>query len=302
MKTQTAVDYFLNSCQGRNLSPTTVDWYRAILRSFVKACPQLPRKPQQIEAFFASLTCSPETRHAYFRVLRVFFKFISERWKPRNPMAKVAAPRCPKKVMATLEPDELMRLLSSASTLRDRGVLTLLIDTGMRSGELVGLRQQDIKTDTVIVRGKSGEREVPISEETRRLLLGSIASDGKDEYVFHGHKGPLKYDGIYRIVRTHMRKSGIAGPKLGGHRIRHGFGKNYLVNGGDLRSLQELMGHASITTTEKYAALTLNDTIAKHHRFTPLRSAHAAAQGSFLDRIEAVKEAEKILKEAHHGS
>ncbi|GAJ16173.1 unnamed protein product, partial [marine sediment metagenome] len=59
-----------------------------------------------------------------------------------------------------------------------------------------------------------------------------------------------------------MRKAGIHGPKLGSHRLRHAFGKGYLVNGGDVRSLQEIMGHENIATTQKYANLNLSDTIA----------------------------------------
>ena len=121
------------------------------------------------------------------------------------------------------------------------------------------------------------------------------SQDGSDEYLFHGQRGPLTRRGIYRIVRRYMSKAGIGGPKLGGHRLRHAFGKNYIVNGGDLRSLQEIMGHASITTTQKYATLNLTDTVEKHHRFTPLRAAHAAAQESFF-KVEVVKEAEAILE------
>jgi len=305
VKTQAAINDYLDSCLSRNLSPETVDWYRDVLRKFARAYPQLPKEPRQIEAFLASFKCAPETRHGYFCVLRAFFKFTAQRSKTPNPMVKVAAPRCPRKVMATLEPDELMRLLNSASDLRDRAILTLFVDSGIRRSELAQLRRQDIKTETIRVCGKSGEREVPISEETRRLLLTLIASNNH-EYVFQGHKGHLGNHGIYRIIRIHMKKAGIDGPKLGPHRIRHAFGKNYLVNGGDLRSLQQLMGHANITTTQKYASLTLHDIISKHHQFSPLRSAYAAAQQSFLDtdKDQAVKEAEAILmrKEGNYES
>lgn len=301
MKTQTAINHYLDSCLGRNLSPETVDWYRNVLRRFARGYPQLPKEPRQIEAFFASLKCVPETRHGYFRALKPFFKFTAERYEIPNPMAKIRLKLPKEKMMATLEPDEEMRLLrsvlnNSPSKLRDQTILTLFIDTGIRMSELLGLRRQDIKTETIRVRGKSGEREVPISEETKRLLLTLIASNSKHEYVFQGHKGHLGKHGIYRIISIHMIKAGIEGPKLGPHRIRHAFGKNYLVNGGDLRSLQQLMGHVSITTTQKYTSLTLPDIITKHHKFTPLRSAHAAVQVSFFDKDQAVREAEEIIK------
>lgn len=301
MRTQIYITEFLQSCLARNLAKVTIAWYREKLRRFASSCPQLPEEPGPIEKYLATIQGSPETKHAHFRALRALFIFTSERYKAPNPMARVTAPRCPRKVMPTLESGEIMRLLHSASTLRERAILTLLVDTGIRTSEAIGLRKQDISANTVRVRGKTGEREIPISDETRRLLLIVIANDGKDEYVFHGHKGRLSRHGVYRIVRAHLAKAGIQGPKLGPHRIRHAFGKGYLVNGGDLRSLQQIMGHANITTTEKYAALNLNDVIAKHHKFTPLRAAHAAAQESFFDTNQAVREAEAIIAGAKDG-
>jgi hypothetical protein len=92
-----------------------------------------------------------------------------------------------------------------------------------------------------------------------------------------------------------MERAGIKGPKLGSHRIRHGFGKNFLVQGGDLRSLQEIMGHTDIKTTQKYATLNLTDIIKKHRKFSPLKAVHAAEQESLITP-EVLKQAEEILK------
>lgn len=301
MKTQAAVNEFLQSRISAGLSELSITWYQAKLQPFAQVCPKLPKDPKPIEAFLATVNSSTATSLNYFNALKAFFRFISERHNIRNPMAKIRTSRSEKskkKVRATLEPGEEMRLLESVpeSNLRDRAILTLLVDSGIRSGELTGLRPQDIGMETVRVSGKTGEREVPVSEETRRLLLLTIAEHDKQDYVFYGHKGPLtRHGGVYRIVAAYMRKAGIRGPKLGPHRIRHAFGKGYLVNGGDLRSLQLLMGHERITTTEEYADLAMPDIIAKHHKFTPLRAAHAAAQQSFLDKEQALKEAEAIL-------
>lgn len=296
MRTQAAIDEFLHSCIAANLSPVTIAWYTTKLGYFANSCPKVPKKPGEIVEFLAGIQGEPETKHAYYRALKVFYRFFRRRYNFPNPIELIDPPRCPRKVMATLEADQTMRLLNSASNLRDRTILTLLVDTGMRSAEEAGLLKQDIKAETVIVRGKTGEREIPISDETRRLLLSLIASNSsEDDHVFQGHKGPLTRHGVYRIVSAHMIKAGIQGPKLGGHRIRHAFGKGYLVNGGDLRSLQEIMGHANITTTEKYTALAMHDVIEKHHKFSPLQAAHAAAQESFFDGGQAMKEAEEIL-------
>ena len=120
--------------------------------------------------------------------------------------------------------------------------------------------------------------------------------------MFHGHKGPITRHLIYAIVRRTLEKAGIKGPKMGPHRLRHAFGKNFLVQGGDLRSLQEIMGHADIETTQKYATLNLTDIVKKHQRFSPLKAAHAAAQESLFDTSAALKEAEAILMKAKDAS
>ena len=85
-----------------------------------------------------------------------------------------------------------------------------------------------------------------------------------------GQKGPLTRFGIYRIVREHMEKAGIKGPKLGPHRIRHAFGKTFLAEGGDLRSLQEIMGHTSMKPLEVYLrTVAADDAIEVHRQVRP---------------------------------
>jgi len=237
---------------------------------------------------------SPETKYDVFRALKTFFRFMSSRRRLPNPMDAIKPPRRPRTLMPTLERFEMMQVLNSAEVPRDRAILTLIMDSAVRADEVCSLLKHNIKQETVVVHGKTGWREVPISEETRRLLL-QVAATSPDDHVFHGHKGPITRHLIYAIVRRHMEKAGIKGPKLGPHRIRHAFGKNFLVQGGDLRSLQQIMGHADIKTTEKYATLNLTDIINKHRQFSPLRGVHAAAQES-LFTSEALKEAEEILR------
>ena len=316
MKTLAAIDEFLLSRRARNLSPATMEWYQGILRRFAATYPELPTEPRPIQLYLTGFqgSHSEESIHDYFRALRAFFRFISDWWKIPNPMVKLRAPRVTEKVRPTLEPDDLARLIDSATKLRDKAIITLFVNSGIRSGELAGLRKQDIKAHTVrfrgqsikaytvVVSGKSGQREVPFSEQIRTLLAALIASDGRGDHLFNGHKGPLGKHGIYRIVRMHMRKAGIEGPKLGSHRIRHGFGKNFLVNGGDVRSLQQIMGHKNISTTQKYLNLTLTDVIIKHHKFNPLWGAEVADEESLFNKDLVIKEAEEILKGRRYGN
>jgi len=301
MRTELAFQEFLASRIAANLSPATIEWYKDRLLPFAKSCHDLPRRPEPIEQFQATVQGSPETKFDVYRALKTFFRFISKRHRKPNPMDAINPPRRPKTLMPTLEANELMKLIHSAQDLRDRAILNLTIDSGVRAGEVCSLLKHNIKQETVVVYGKTGWREVPISDETKRLLL-QVAAESPGDHVFHGHKGPITRHLIYAIVRRLMEKAGIKGPKLGSHRLRHAFGKNFLVEGGDLRSLQEIMGHADIKTTEKYASLNLRDIIEKHRKYSPLRAAHAAAQESFFNKDEAVKEAEEILNEERRQS
>ncbi len=241
MRTEQALREFIASRIAANMSPATIQWYKDRLLPFVRNCPTLPRRPELIECFLAEVQGSPETKCDVYRALKTFFKFMGSRRRLPNPMEQVQPPRRPKTLMPTLEVGELMKLLHSAETPRDRAIITLLMDNGVRASEVCSLLKHNIKSETIIVRGKVGWREVPISDETRRLLL-QIAALSSDDYVFHGHKGPITRHLIYAIVRWTLEKAGIKGPKMGPHRLRHAFGKNFLVQGGDLRSLQEIMG------------------------------------------------------------
>jgi len=306
MRTQEALGIFLNSRLAQNLKPASIEWYRRKLARFAEVCPELPDDPALVENFLARLGGSDATRANYYQALNAFFAFTSKRYHGDNPMEAMPRPKLDEdSPRPTLDPEELMKLRDAPTSLRDRAILTLFIDTGIRSGELAQLRKQDITAEKIKVQGKGGkQRIVPISEETRRLLLSLMAADGVTDYIFSGHKGHLTSHGLYRIVSGYMRKAGISGPKLGGHRIRHGFARAYLVMGGDTRSLQKILGHKRISTTEKYADLSEQDIIEKHHRFTPLRAVHAAAQQSFLDKVKAVEEAEEILTkkgQTEHG-
>ena len=294
MRTEQAIREFLASRTAQNLSKETIAWYKGRLYPFERACPMLPRRPEPIEMFFSTMTWSHETQWDVYRALKTFYKFLAARRHVPNPMLEIKAPRRPKIVMPTLEANEIIKLLHTADNLQDRAILTLMIDTGVRSGEVCSLLKHNIRQETIIVQGKIGWREVPISEETRELLL-QVAATSPIDYVFHNSTGQIGRHSMYDLVRGYMKKAGIKGPKLGPHRLRHAFGKNFLVQGGDLRSLQEIMGHADIETTQKYASLNLNDIVKKHRQFSPLRAVHAAEMAELLNPVEAIKEAEAIL-------
>ncbi len=284
MRTEKAISAFLGSCRSKNLSPRTIEWYRGILRRFEGVFRILPTKPEPIEDFLGALEGSAETRHGYFRGLRVCYRFtwarqgLEKRGIP-NPMAEISAPRRLKKAPRSLTMAELGYLLLIPLAPRDRALVNLLIDTGVRIGEAISLARDDIQEESIIVMGKTGEREVPISPETREQLLGLIV---QNRQLFQGTKGPMTRSGGYRIIRLALRAAGISGKKCGPHVLRHTFGRQYIMAGGDLVSLQRILGHSDIKTTRIYAELDLRDVCHQHHRFTPLKTAlRAIYEGEF---------------------
>lgn len=297
MKTAAAIQFFIQSRRALKLSPPTIDWYSHRLARFAGKYPRLPDDPTEIEEFLSGIE-GEENAHGYYRTLKAFYRFLNKRYQLPNPIDLIELRHPSKTDKPTLEPEQLFQLLSCVSSLRDRALLTLLVDTGIRAAELASLKRQHILTEEVRVLGKTGWRNVPISEETRRLLLALVAQNGHSDYVFQGERGPLRRYGVYRVVSKYMKMAGIARPKLGPHRVRHAFAKTYLMNGGDLRSLQDIMGHSNISTTEEYLKYANKEAIRKHHMFTPLLAVRAAAQARLLpsEASEAVREAERILE------
>jgi len=291
VRTQLAIDRYLNSAAAR-LKPATIEAYRHLLARFVGAFGEIPQSPEAIEAFLAGLQVQPETKRNYWRVIRSLYHFLHQRYQHNDPSGEVPKPRIPPKVMPTCEPAELRRLYLAARTPRERAILTIFVDTGIRPGELRMLRPCDVHEGYILVDGKTGQREIPVSEETMTALRAMMAT-ARNGFLFPGYKGrPLTRAALYDIIERMMKRAGITGRKVGPYRLRHTFGRTFLVNGGDIRSLQLLMGHTSIETTQIYASLNLKDLTAKHHQFTPLRSLHAAAQESLFDKVEAPKERE----------
>jgi len=287
MNTTKAVQAFLAGCRARGLSPRTIVWYQYLLLAFANNYPELPDKPDSIEYFLGAPGISDELRHGRFRALRAFYRWTSQRLQVPNPMIAITpqgvvkvilAPKRRKKLPRTLTLVEIGWLLLAPLSRRDRNMIMLVLDSGIRIGELVGLDREDVAEQTIFVSGKTGQREVPISEQTRRDLLELQPSGA----LFRGPKGRLTTWGAYQAIRQALIRAGISGKKLGPHTLRHTFGRQYIIAGGNLISLQRILGHASISTTRIYAELNLCDIIGQHHSFTPLKWAVSAAQGQLF--------------------
>lgn len=295
MNTQDAINDFLTDRRDRNCSAKTLTWYGERLRHLAEL-PELPLQAAVLRAFISRGGREPESRHGTYRALHAFYTWLREERRIKtNPMELVKAPIVRQKIMPTLDPADVWKIREAAKKMetpeRDLALVTLLLDSGMRAGEAAGLRFQDIGPFSPKVRGKTGEREKPISPETRLLL--EALHDGSRQYVFKGTRGKMTASGIYFIWRRLMSTAGIEGPKLGPHRVRHAFARHWLRSGGDLNSLADTLG-ISLAVAARYARLFVSpDLIVKHRRHSLLKA--ATGQGALFD-TDVLEQAEEILK------
>jgi integrase/recombinase XerC len=204
--------------------------------------------------------------------LRSFYKYlVREHVLSANPAKPVATPKVEKLLPTTLTVDEAFRLMESPSKdqksreteLRDRAILELLYSSGLRVSELVGLNPNRVNLDLGIVRvmGKGRkERIVPVGAKAIEALKSyletrGILEEGSPLFV-NLRKGRLTDRSVARLVKKYGRQSGIF-RKISPHSLRHTFATHLLDAGADLREIQEMLGHVSLSTTQRYTHLTV---------------------------------------------
>lgn len=182
---------------------------------------------------------------------------------PANPVAGVRGPKAPRKLPQVLDPDEAKVLVEVPTEtplgLRDRALLELFYSSGLRLSELCNLRWRDLDLDDglVTVLGKgSRQRSVPVGSHARRALAEWRASSGgaAADPVFPGRNGPITPRAVQLRLRKLASQQGLF-KRVHPHLLRHSFASHVLESSGDLRGVQELLGHADIATTQIYTHL-----------------------------------------------
>jgi integrase/recombinase XerD len=188
-----------------------------------------------------------------------------------NPAAEVGLPRRARKLPRTLSPREAERLVEAANgttprDLRDRALVELLYGAGLRVSEAVGLERGGVDLDERLVRsiGKGGkERIVPLgrsaADALRRYLSRGrpfLDTRHRPQLFLNARGGPLTRAGAFLILRRLAGKAGLEPTRIHPHLLRHSFATHLLEGGADLRSVQEMLGHADLATTELYTHVT----------------------------------------------
>lgn len=227
---------------------------------------------------------APRSRSRALVALRTFHKFlVGERLSTVNPTGQVAAPRSLAPLPKTLSPQDVEALLASPRgdnplAARDRAMLEILYATGLRVSELVSLKLSDLQLDVGYLTAfgkRSKQRIVPLGATAIVELRGYLASarphfdrTRSSSYVFLNRSGEgLTRQGFWKIIKRRAREAGIQ-RNITPHTLRHSFATHLLENGADLRSVQAMLGHADISTTQIYTHVTrerLRQIHATHH-------------------------------------
>lgn len=229
-------------------------------------------------------TLTKKTQNYYMIALRAFLKYLARQKIDSLPADRIELAKVPERSLDLISPTELSRLLNAPKgdelkALRDRAILELFFSTGLRVSELCSLTTDlDLSMGEFSIRGKGGKvRVVFLSDEAKDAVKKYLAKrkDMNDAlFVQISEKKketkdatPLTRRSIERIVKSYAIKAGIS-KKVTPHVIRHSFATDLLSNGADLRSVQMLLGHANIATTQIYTHVTdktLRDTHKKFH-------------------------------------
>jgi integrase/recombinase XerC len=276
----------------RNLSPHTLRAYASDLAQFEDHLrSELGREanPKDVDhllirSFLARLHVGGVKKTSSARKLaslRTFFRFlVREGVLVKNPARPLLSPRVERRIPSPLAEGEMAAFLEvpgeSDRARRDRALLELLYATGIRCAELVGLDLQDLDFEQKLVRvlGKGRkERLVPFGEKAREALqahLRSREAGGRGSpALFRNHRGGRLSDRSVRaIVRTRVQELALE-KRVSPHTLRHSFATHLLERGADLRAIQELLGHASLSTTQRYTHVDMRHLLEVYKRSHP---------------------------------
>jgi integrase/recombinase XerD len=266
----------------RGLSRNTLEAYRSDLLQYgrfleARGLPAVAASGADIADFLAALggsagrTASPATIHRKAACLRSFYRHLRrEGVLDSDPTASLTAPRRGRKLPQVLSRGEVTRLLEQPSgteptDLRDVALLELMYASGLRASEAIGLEVSDVDLDAQVLRARgkgSKERVVPVghtaAEAVRRYLERGrprLVGARLETHLFVNFRGgALTRQGLYKIVRRHAVTAGLE-DRMSPHTLRHTFATHLLAGGCDLRSVQEMLGHADVATTQLYTHL-----------------------------------------------
>lgn len=205
--------------------------------------------------------------------IKAFYQYMyKEKMVNEDISGVLKAPKIEKKIPEILSMEEVIRLLeqpsgNSPKEIRDKAMFELLYATGIRVTELITLKLSDLNLQMgfIICRDSNKERMIPFGAESRKALIryieqarGSMIDNPSSEYLFANCSGqPMSRQGFWKLIKFYTKKAGITSD-ITPHTLRHSFAAHLVENGADLKSVQEMLGHSDISTTQMYANMNHN--------------------------------------------
>lgn len=289
------VSSFLTHLRTLDRSPHTLEFYQKELRKFMvtlenngvktnlKALTSEIITREYIMYHMDELDAKYATIAATLRALRAFLNWAvdKERVIKFSPMEDVTIGKVRPRTIETFTRSQLRDLfeqpdLSLFVGIRDYAMLTLFIETGIRVRELSDIKLDDVRfsDNQILIRGKNGEdRLVPFQTHTRRVLREYIKARGESDIdnLFVSHDDlPMNRDSVRRRIVKYGRMANITNVRCSPHTFRHTFAKMYIQNGGDVFSLQSILGHKSMEMVRVYVNLFSNEVAEAHAKFSPI--------------------------------
>ncbi len=286
---------FLVACRAAGLSPKTTNWYAGMLRTWSEAVGERWLDPDATRGFIVSLQTRAEryvhhpkrrvhdgglsvfTIRGYVRTVKRFFKWLHDEGRITvNPMTRLQMPKKPKLLPRAITKDDFEKMMESAHLARDRALLLILRDTGCRAAEIAGLRIDDVDLarGVALVCGKGNQqRFVFLQPKTRQALTDWLQERGtfaNTDHVFTTQKGNFTLSTVYQVLARRARDAGIEG-RFNPHSLRHGFGRDWVLSGGDVSSLADMLGHSDIETTRIYLRFNTAELQRLHQQHSPVR-------------------------------
>jgi tyrosine recombinase XerC len=286
-------DFLQHLALERRLSPRTVEAYRGDLAGLATFLERsggdlLTATPHQLRRWLAHLSTRGYARSSIARkaaAVRAFFRFAARRGHVAvNPAGLLASPKLPVRLPPVLKAGEAAALAAAPEpddpwAVRDRAVLELLYASGLRVSELCGLDVEDVDLGRgrVRVMGKGGrERDLPFGEvaadAVRAYLTGArpqMVRPGTAAALFVNRRGKRLGPRDARAIVEKYRREILAGRRVSPHTLRHSFATHLMEGGADIRAVQELLGHASLATTQRYTHVSRGRLFGAYRRSHP---------------------------------
>jgi integrase/recombinase XerD len=224
------------------------------------------------------------TVNSILRHMKAFYNFlIDEKYVGSNPLLNIKQLKEVSEI-ESLSIEQVKALLKqpdqrSYAGFRDYVMMFLLLDTGMRISEAIGLRREDIDLKTNVIELRSATtknrktRYVPITQKTNKLLRELLAEteEFSTPFIFTTVYGnPIEPARFRQRIKKYGLSAGIKDKRCSPHTFRHTFAKQYLLNNGDIMTLQKILGHSSIEMVRKYVNMTDKDIFSQHNKFSPM--------------------------------